>query len=286
MTLTLKQAEKMMRKNSGNLYLNGCTSLKSLPENLAVGNSIDLSDCTSLKSLPDNLAVGGWLYLRGCTSLESLPDNLAVGGWLYLGGCTSLESLPDNLTVGGSLYLGGCTSLESLPDNLTVGENLYLGGCTSLESPKIKKLKDGDYVPGRYLYADGILTHVKRRKAVNGITYYQGKIPNRNVVYDGKNYAHCKDFRTGIADLIFKSAEERGAGQYRQDPLDKPFTVPELTTRYRVITGACQQGTQAFIDSFGDQIKERYTIREVIELTKGQYGAGRFAEFYGNDEEA
>ena len=121
---------------------------------------------------------------------------------------------------------------------------------------------------------------------MNGITYYQGKIPNRNVVYDGKNYAHCKDFRTGIADLIFKSAKERGAGQYRQDPLDKPFTVPELATRYRVITGACQQGTQAFIDSFGDQIKERYTIREVIELTKGQYGAGRFAEFYGNDEEA
>ena len=52
-----------------------------------------------------------------------------------------------------------------------------------------------------------------------------------------------------------------------------------------MITGACQQGTQAFIDSFGDQIKERYTIREAIELTKGQYGAGRFAEFYGNDEE-
>jgi len=265
MTLTLKQAEEMMRKNGGNLYLNGCTSLESLPENLTVRES---------------------LYLRGCTSLKSLPENLAVRESLYLSGCTSLESLPKNLAVGGSLYLDGCTSLESLPKNLAVGGSLYLDDCTSLKTQKIKKLKDGDYVPGRYLYADGILTHVKRRKAVNGITYYQGKIPNRNVVYDGKNYAHCKDFRTGIADLIFKSAKERGAGQYQQDPLDKPFTVPELATRYRVITGACQQGTQAFIDSFGDQLKERYTIREVIELTKGQYGAGRFAEFYGNDEEA
>ena len=213
---------------------------------------------------------------------EMMREN---GDSLNLNG-TLITSLPDNLTVGGSLYLNGCTSLKSLPDNLTVGGSLYLGGCTSLESQKIKKLKDGDYVPGRYLYADGILTHVKRRKAVNGITYYQGKIPNRNVVYDGKNYAHCKDFRTGIADLIFKSAKERGAGQYRQDPLDKPFTVPELATRYRVITGACQQGTQAFIDSFGDRLKERYTIREVMELTKGHYGAERFAEFYENEEEA
>ncbi len=286
MTLTLKQAEKMMRKNGGNLYLGGCTSLESLPENLTVGGWIDLIGCTSLKSLPKNLAAGGSIDLRVCTSLKTLPENLTVGGSIYLNDCTSLKSLPKNLAAGGSIDLRGCTSLKTLPENLAVGRSIYLNGCTSLKTQKIKKLKDGDYVPGRYLYADGILTHVKRRKAVNGITYYQGKIPNRNVVYDGKNYAHCKDFRTGIADLIFKSAKERGAGQYRQDPLDKPFTVPELATRYRVITGACQQGTQAFIDSFGDQIKERYTIREVIELTKGQYGAGRFAEFYGNDEEA
>jgi hypothetical protein len=139
---------------------------------------------------------------------------------------------------GGLLDLSG-TPITSLPDSLTVGGWLDLSGCTSIKNQTVKHLKNGDYVPGRYLYADGILTHVKRRKTVNGITYYQGKIPNRNVVYDGKNYAHCKDFRTGIADLIFKSAKERGAGQYRQDPLDKPFTVPELATRYRVITGAC-----------------------------------------------
>ena len=71
MTLTLKQAEEMMRKNSGNLYLGGCTSLESLPENLAVGESLDLGVCTSLKSLPDNLTVGGSLDLGGCTSLKS-----------------------------------------------------------------------------------------------------------------------------------------------------------------------------------------------------------------------
>ena len=50
---------------------------------------------------------------------------------------------------------------------------------------------------------------------------------------------------------------------------------------YRVITGACRQGTDAFVQSLGEKLKERYTIRECIELTVGQYGAKRFAEFLG-----
>ena len=49
MTLTLKQAEEMMRKNGGNLYLDGCTSLESLPDNLTGGGSLVMAGCTSLK---------------------------------------------------------------------------------------------------------------------------------------------------------------------------------------------------------------------------------------------
>ena len=90
---------------------------------------------------------------------------------------------------GDSLNLNG-TPITSLPDNLTVGGSIDLVG-TPIKNQTVKHLKNGDYVPGRYLYADGILTHVKRRKTVNGITYYQGKILNRNVVSDGENYAHC-----------------------------------------------------------------------------------------------
>ena len=102
-------------------------------EPITVEGYLDLRGCTSLKSLPDNLTVKGNLYLTGCTSLTSLPDNLTVEGNLYLTGCTSLTSLPDNLTVEGDLYLGGCTSLTSLPKNLTVTGSLYLYRCTSLQ---------------------------------------------------------------------------------------------------------------------------------------------------------
>ena len=49
---------------------------------------------------------------------------------------------------------------------------------------------------------------------------------------------------------------------------------------YRIITGACRQGTQRFIDSLGE-LKEAYTVREIVEMTKSQYGAEKFKEFFG-----
>ena len=207
--------------------------------------------------------MGGYLDLSGCTGIQALPDNLTVGGYLDLSGCTGIQALPDNLTVGGSLYLSGCTGMD-----------------TRKERRKVKHLQNGDYVAGKYLFADNILTHVVKCKKVGEYTLYMGKIPGRNVVTDGVNYAHCDNLRDGIADLAFKAAADRGADQYKGLTLDTELTVPEMVTMYRIITGACRQGSESFVNSLGE-LKERYTIREAIELTKGQYNAGKFAEFFG-----
>ena len=184
---------------------------------------------------------------------------------------------------GGSLDLRG-TGIKSLPEGLTVGGFLDLEGCTGIqkkELKKAKKLRNGDYVAGRYLYADGILTHVRKCKHIDGYTLYVGKIPGKNVVFDGKHYAHCRTLRDGIADLLFKAAEDRGAEQYRDVTMDSVLTIEEAKTMYRVITGACRQGTEHFVQSLGDKVKEKYTVREMLEVTKGQYGAEKFSEFFG-----
>ena len=177
----------------------------------------------------------------------------------------------------GNLYLSG-TEITALPDNLTVGGGLDLSG-TKITNPTVKRLRHGEYVPGKYLYADGILTHVKKKKKAGAYTVFVGKIPGHNVVFDGKHYAHCRTLREGIADLLFKSAADRGADQYKGISLDDSFTVEELKTMYRIITGACQQGTKEFVDGLKDR-KERYTIREAIKLTDGQYNAEKFKEFF------
>ncbi len=278
---TLEKLKELMEMNDGSLDLEGCTSLTSLPDGLTVGGWLDLEGCTSLTSLPDGLTVGGSLYLNGCTSLTSLPDGLTVGDWLYLNGCTSLTSLPDGLTVGGSLYLNGCTSLTSLPEGLTVGGWLDLGGANITNPTHYTRLTNGMYVPQKYIYADGILTHVKREKQIGEYTYYVGRIPGRDVITDGVNYAHCKSVRDGVADLNFKKAKDRGAGQYSGYTLESELTPEEAMTMYRIITGACQAGTRQFVDSLGE-LKEKYTVAEIIELTKGQYNATVFENYFKN----
>ena len=182
---------------------------------------------------------------------------------------------------GGSLDLRD-TQITALPDNLTVGGWLDLSGTqiTSAEKEKVKRLRDGDYVEGKYLFADGILTHIRKHRGMAGYTLYVGKIKGKNVISDGVHYAHCDNIREGIADLLFKTAKDRGADQYKGMSLDTELTVEEAVTMYRVITGACRQGSESFVNGIKDR-KERYTIRECIEMTKGQYNAERFAEFFG-----
>ena len=218
----------------------------------------------------------GNLNLIG-TRITSLPDGLTVGGSLYLSG-TQITSLPDGLTVGGSLYLIG-TQITSLPDNLKIGNKIVVFRVET-EILSSYKLQDGDYVPGKYIYADGILTHVKSCKKSGNYTYYIGKIKEQNVVYDGTYYAHCRTFRDGIADLLYKHANDRGAEQYRHLTMDSVLPFDEAVTMYRVITGACQAGTQQFIERL-PELKEAYSVREMVELTRGQYGADKFAEFFG-----
>ena len=194
---------------------------------------------------------------------------------------TQITTLPENLTVGGGLDLSG-TQITTLPESLTVGGWINLSGTqiTHKKASKVKKLQNGAYVEGRYLYADGILTHVRGKKKIGDYTIYIGKIKGKNVVSDGEYYAHCDKLSDGIADIAYKRVKDRGADQYKGLSLDTSLTVEEAVTMYRVITGACRQGSQDFVDSLGDKLKERYTIREAIELTRGQFNAHRFEEFF------
>ena len=182
---------------------------------------------------------------------------------------------------GGSLDLRNA-QITALPEGLTVGGWLDLRNTqiTKTEAKRVRRLKDGDYVAGRYLYCDGILTHISKKRKVGEYTLYIGKIKDQNVVSDGTLYAHCKTLRDGIADIAFKRAAERGADQYKDIDLDTPIPLEEAKTMYRIITGACRAGTEHFAQSLGDKLQETYTVREMIKVTKGQYNAEKFAEFF------
>ena len=179
---------------------------------------------------------------------------------------------------GGSLDLRG-TQITALPDGLTVGGWLDLEG-TQITNPKhYKRLKNGDFVDGNYIYCDDMLIHVKRKKIIGDYTFFVGKIKGLNVIFDGKNYAHCESFKDGVYDIEFKKAKDRGASQYKNYTLETVVTADEAKTMYRVITGACKAGTEHFVNGLQD-VKKKYTIRELIDITEGQYRAEIFKNFF------
>ena len=263
-------------KVRGNLYLRN-TPIESLPEGLTVGGGLYLGG-SKIKSLPQDLKVGGDLNLA-YTPIESLPEGLKVRGHLDLAN-TPIEALPEGLVVGGYLWLRG-SKVATLPDGITVCGDIYTD--FDYDETKVHRPKDGEVFQKdghTFIFVDGILTVVKSIHKVGGYTFYKGNLPWNNVITDGEEFAHCKNIRDGIADLAFKKAKNRGQCQYKDVSLDDEFTVPELVVMYRIITGACKAGSEAFVSSLGE-LKERYSVREAIEITEGQYNAGAFAQFFG-----
>jgi len=179
-------------------------------------------------------------------------------------------------------YSGVATEIKEINGELRVFTDKSIGlannQLTSLP-PKHRFFKEGDYISGRYLYADGILTLVSgHRDLPNGIRYFKGKIKDFNVITDGTNFAHCKDIRTGMMDLAFK-ATNRDTSEFERYTLDSVLSVEDMYVCYRVITGACQQGTQNFVDKV-ENIKDEYSVAEVIEMTKGHFGHNTFRNFF------
>ncbi len=283
------------------------TKITKLSDNLIVGGSIYLYG-TNITELPDNLVVGGHLDLFG-TKITKLPDNLVVGDGLFLGN-TKVAKLPENLVVGGSLYIDN-TPVTELPDNLTVGgwfdlwgtkitklpENLLVGGCihgiyfipirptlTKEAKEKLQKIKNFlQWVVDdkTYIKADGIFSVVDSHKGNVWKTHRISKEETLYIVSDGEgHYAHGETLKEAKADLIYK-INDRDTSIYKHLSLDDEVSFEEAIAMYRTITGACSAGTKDFIESrLPKPHKEKYRIREVIDLTDGEYGSGKLKEFF------
>jgi len=206
------------------------------------------------------LKVDGSLDLRG-TAITTLPDNLTVGGWLYLSG-TAITTLPDNLTVGGWLDLRGTFISKEA-------------------SRMVNKIVHGT-VTDKYVFADDILTHIKAVKMIGDITAYIAPYSAVVATRDGETFAHGRTIREAINDLRFKEAE-RKIEEYRGLDFDSVLEFEDAVIMFRVITGACSYGTERFLEE--NKVEKRpYSVGEILELTKSQYGHETFADFFKEGE--
>ena len=63
--------------------------------------------------------------------------------------------------------------------------------------------------------------------------------------------------------------------------LDETLSFEDAIAAYRTITGSCAAGTRDYVENrLPKPHKSSYTIREIIQLTKGEYLSDVFAKFF------
>jgi len=71
-----------------------CSQLTQLPENLKLqGGGLYLQGCSGLTALPDNMGEVTGLDLKGCSGITALPEGLTVTSWMDISG-TGITELP------------------------------------------------------------------------------------------------------------------------------------------------------------------------------------------------
>jgi len=203
------------------------------------------------------------------------------GGSLDLRG-TGITVLPEGLTVGGYLDLRG-TGITVLPEGLTVCGYLDLRG-TGITDPKYTKINSDNYLfscqGGKYIKCDGIFAEVLQKRGNVFKVKQFGNSKQFFVVTNGAGkYAHGDTLKEAKRNLIFKISD-RNKSDYESLTTDSILTYEKAIECYRVITGACAFGSKDFVVNRLTQKKKEYTIREIITLTKGEWGNSTFANFF------
>ena len=205
-----------------------------------------------------------WLRSVGADP-NKLDEKGCYGGYLDLGNNNMSEvTFPEGMTIGGYLYLGNNNLSEVV---------------TPPPTKPAPSALHWEWRGRRFIKADGIFQEVVSQR---GSVYRVKSIGSKDVTYlvtDGNDrWSHGKTLKEAKEDLIYKISN-RDKSRYESLTLDDVLTRAEAIECYRVITGACAQGTKAFVTSL-PKVKDEYTIREIITLTEGRYGGQTFKDYF------
>ena len=140
-------------------------------------------------------------------------------------------------------------------------------------------LVNGMYNGKPHIIADKILSEVINKKGSVYHVVNHGEYEKTYLIEKNGAYSHGKTFKEAKEGLVYKLSD-RDTSKYRSMTLDDIVTRKTAIEMYMTITGSCSGGTKYFVDSLGDEVKSRYSVRELISLTQGQYGNAEFERFF------
>jgi hypothetical protein len=148
----------------------------------------------------------------------------------------------------------------------------------TIKSPNIKSSFETLLEHG-ILRVDGITKTIKSTKDIDDSTKVYLLDDDTYCAQGGNTFAHAKTLKMSLVDLNFKLSD-RDKSQYENLKLDHKLNFDEAVTCYRTITGACSGGVEEFLEK--QDVKDEYTIEDIIELTEGAYGGSVFKEFFND----
>ena len=255
---------------------------------------IDCRGVDTRESFPNLTTIGGYIDCSGADTRVLFPNLTTVGGCIECSGADTRVLFPNLKTVGGNIYCRGADTRVLFPNLTTVGGYIECRGAdTRVLFPKLIKTECGDFLSKQKIYSafrrkdflfyDGILSRVIDTKVLkSGVKVYRlevvGKTSISYCIESDGVYSHGETIKEARESLLYKIGE-RDKSEYEGWTLDKRITKRQAIESYRVITGACEYGVCCFVEGQG-KLKLKYSVREVIDLTKGQYGNMEYSAFF------
>ena len=175
-----------------------------------------------------------------------------------------------------SLYDNARAVLHQDPDTIAIFDKAHITKREDIITPTF-----GDWLERGWVVADGIRQKLISQKSQGEVTIYKTEeFLTKEIFYvaqKGDKFAHAKTTAEAIKDLRYKISD-RDLSDFNSWKLTDKKSTDELIEAYRVITGACSEGTKMWCE--GRNLKDKYSIKEVIDLTKGSYASGQFARFF------
>ena len=104
-----------------------------------------------------------------------------------------------------------------------------------------------------------------------------GKTQVSYLVTDGESFSHGETLAKAREGLIYKLGS-RDTTEFKAWTLDKEVTKRDGIRAYRAITGACELGVRAWMES--KSVPEKLTVGEIVKLTRGAYSSDVFEKFF------
>ena len=208
-----------------------------------------------------------------------VPDNVTRIGDSTFYGCKSLEEvvIPNSVTEIGNYAFSGCKSLKEvvIPNGVTEIENSVFNSCESLTiiywSDKAYSVRCIDR------YCMYILTTKNwDGYTISKCTYFPDS--SNEIVYavekDGFS-AHGSSVRKAVTDWQFKCMEHVDVSEHIARIAQQGYMD---ANDYRLLTGACQQGTDHFLQEHNLTWDDTMPVEEVLKITEGFYGFEKFQD--------